>query len=360
MVGALLGRQRQRFVLAVAVQRLRAAKHRRQRLQRHAHDVVVGLLRGQRAAGGLRVEAQLLRARIGGAEPVAHDARPQPPRRAELGDLLEEVVVRVEEEREPLAERVHVEPGVDAGLDVGDAVRKRERHLLHGRRARLADVIPADRDRVPLRHLALAERDDVGDDPERGARRIDVGAARDVLLQDVVLDRAGQLTCVNALSASDGHVQRQQDDRRRVDGHRRRHAVERDAVEQRGHVLDRVDGDADPADLAGGQRMVRVVADLRRQVEGHAEAHDALGEQVAVAAIRLGRRPEAGVLPHRPGPAAVHGRLDAAGVRETGPAMPMSVRLSCTYGSPGGCSKRWRIGVFHVAELSHEFVAPFC
>ena len=42
----LLGRQRQRFV-PVAVQRLRAAEHRRQRLQRHPDDVVVGLLRGQ-------------------------------------------------------------------------------------------------------------------------------------------------------------------------------------------------------------------------------------------------------------------------------------------------------------------------
>ena len=57
----LLGRQRQRLVAAVAVQRLRAAEHRRQRLDRDADDVVVGLLRGQRAAGGLRVEAQLLR-----------------------------------------------------------------------------------------------------------------------------------------------------------------------------------------------------------------------------------------------------------------------------------------------------------
>ena len=108
-----LGRQRQRLVAAVAVQRLRAAEHRRQRLQRDADDVVVGLLRGQRAAGGLRVEAQLLRARIRRAEPVAHDARPQPPRRAELRDLLEKVVVRVEEEREALPERVDVEPGVD-------------------------------------------------------------------------------------------------------------------------------------------------------------------------------------------------------------------------------------------------------
>ena len=33
-------------------------------------------------------------------------------------------------------------------------VGERERHLLHRRRARLADVIPADRDRVPVRQLA--------------------------------------------------------------------------------------------------------------------------------------------------------------------------------------------------------------
>ena len=96
------------------MQRLRAAEHRRQRLKRDAHDVVVGLLSGERAAGRLRVEAQLLRAGIGGAEPLAHDARPQPARGAELGDLLEKIVVGVEEEREPLAETVDVEAGVDA------------------------------------------------------------------------------------------------------------------------------------------------------------------------------------------------------------------------------------------------------
>ena len=80
------------------------------RLQRDPHDVVVRLLRGQRAAGRLGVEAQLLRARIGRAEAVAHDARPQAPRRAELGDLLEEVVVGVEEERQPLAELLTSSP----------------------------------------------------------------------------------------------------------------------------------------------------------------------------------------------------------------------------------------------------------
>ena len=49
-------------------------------------------------------------------------------------------------------------------------------------------------------------------------------------------------------------------------------AIERDAVEQRRHVLDRIDRDADAADLAGRQRMIRVVAHLRRQIEGDAQA----------------------------------------------------------------------------------------
>ena len=55
-----LGRQAERLVEAVRVQRLRAAQHRGQRLQRDAHDVVLGLLRGERRAAGLGVEAQQL------------------------------------------------------------------------------------------------------------------------------------------------------------------------------------------------------------------------------------------------------------------------------------------------------------
>ena len=108
----------------------------------------------------------------------------------------------------------------------------------------------------------------------------------------------------------------QQDDRRRVDRHRRRHAIERNAVEQRRHVLDRIDRDADAPDFAGRERVIRVVAHLRRQIEGDAQAADALREQIAVARVRFGRRSEPGVLPHRPQPAAVHRRLDAAGERK--------------------------------------------
>ena len=101
--GRFFGGQRQRLVAAVAVQRLRAAQHRGQRLDGDADQVVVRLLGGQRAAGCLRMEAQLLRARIGDAEPLVHQPRPQPAGGAELRDLFEKIVVRREEERHALA-----------------------------------------------------------------------------------------------------------------------------------------------------------------------------------------------------------------------------------------------------------------
>ena len=88
------------------------------------------------------------------------------------------------------------------------------------------------------------------------------------------------------------------------------------SVEQGLHVLDRADGHADPADLPGGLRRVRVVAHLGGQVEGDRQAGLALLEQVAEPLVGLGRGREAGVLAHRPEAAAVHRRLDAARERE--------------------------------------------
>ena len=60
------------------------------------------------------------------------------------------------------------------------------------------------------------------------------------------------VSCVagHALALADELVEQHQQRRRSVDRHRRRHLVERDAVEQDAHVLDRVDRDADLADLA--------------------------------------------------------------------------------------------------------------
>ena len=110
-----LGRQPQGLVHASwCAATLRPAEDGGQRLQRDAHDVVLRLLGGQRGAGRLRVEAQ--RPGLSGSAPeaLAHDLRPQTPRRAELGDFFQQVVVRVEEERQLRGEIVHIQAGVRA------------------------------------------------------------------------------------------------------------------------------------------------------------------------------------------------------------------------------------------------------
>src|SRR6202171_2211300 len=72
-----LGRQRQGFVHRVRVQRLAAAEDSGQGLHGHPHDVVLGLLGGERAARRLRVEAQHGGARVPGPEALRHDPRPE-------------------------------------------------------------------------------------------------------------------------------------------------------------------------------------------------------------------------------------------------------------------------------------------
>ena len=122
---------------------------------------------------------------------------------------------------------------------------------------------------------------------------------------------------VDALLLADDLVHGQQDRGGGVDRERGRDAVERDPVEDALHVGERVDRDADLADLARRERVVGVEAHLRRQVERDREAGLALVEQVAEALVGVLRASPAGVEPHRPEPAAVHARVDAAGERDT-------------------------------------------
>jgi hypothetical protein len=144
------------------------------------------------------------------------------------------------------------------------------------------------------------------------AHRINVSPARDVLLENVVLSGAGKLLDVGAGAARNGHIEREQDARRGVDGHRRRDVVERYAVEEALHVLDGIDRYADFADFAEGEGLVGVVADLRRQIEGDRKALSPLLEKEFVTVVALFCVAHAGVLAHGPEPAAIHGGLNAA------------------------------------------------
>ncbi len=115
--------------------------------------------------------------------------------------------------------------------------------------------------------FSFAQRKQVGDDAHRLVRRVNIGAARDVLLQHVVLHRARELASIDSLPPRNSNVKRQQNRSGRVDGHRRGNLRQIDAVEEALHVFDRVDGYTDFADFTHGQRVVGVEADLRRQVK---------------------------------------------------------------------------------------------
>ena len=72
---------------------------------------------------------------------------------------------------------------------------------------------------------------------------------------------------------------------------------------------------------------VGVVAELGRQVEGDGEPGLAFLQQVTEALVRLLGGAVAGVLAHAPQPAAVHGRLDAAGERKLARSADIPVRV---------------------------------
>ena len=244
---------------------------------------------------------------------LPHRPCPDASRGAELGDLLEELVVNVEEERQPGREVVNRQPARQRRLDVGEAVGQGERQLLCRGAAGLADVIAGDADRVPLGHLACAEFDGVGDQPHRGRGREEKLLLRDVLLQDVVLGGAAQRRPRDATPLGRGDIHRPDDRGRAVDGHGGRHLVQRDAFQQRLHVGQRRDRHPALAEFADRFRRVGIVAVEGGHVERDGEPGLPLRQQILEAGVGLLGRAEAGEHAHGPRLTAVAGGMDPAG-----------------------------------------------
>ena len=247
---------------------------------------------------------------------------PQRAGRAHLGDLHEEVHADRPEEAEPRGELVDGHPGREAGPHVLDTVRQRVGELEVLGRPGLLDVVAGDRDRVEAGHPRRGVAEDVGDDPHARLGRVDVGVADHELLEDVVLDGPAELLRLDPLLLGRGDVEREDRQHGAVHGHRHRHLVERDAVEERPGVVDRVDRHAGHADVAAHPRVVGVVAAVGRQVEGDAEPLLAGREVAAVEGVGLLGGGEAGVLPDRPRLGRVHRRVRPAQERrEPGPGV---------------------------------------
>ena len=141
-----------------------------------------------------------------------------------------------------------------------------------------------------------------------GAGREDVGPAREVLLDDVVLRGAGEgahrrgrvLPRRDRLLLGRHLVEREQPHRGGVDGHRGVHLRQRDLVEQRPQVADVRDRHPDLADLTAGEGVVGVVAGLGGEVERDREPGLSLGEVAPVELVAGGGTGVAGIRAHHP------------------------------------------------------------
>ena len=265
-------RQRKRFVEGIGVQRLRATERGGHGLRRDAHDVVVGAVGCEAHARRLAVRAQHQRLRFFGANFSAMSVDQSRRAARSLATSMKKFMPMAKKNERRGANLSTSSPRVDGRADVFDAVGDRVGQLLGAGRPGFLHVIAGDRDRVVARHVAGGEADDVGDDAHRRLGRIDVGVADHELFEDVVLQRAGELVGRDALLFGGDDVHGHDGQRGAVHGHGDGHLVERDAVEEDLHVLDRIDGDAGLADVADNARVIGVIAAVGGQVERDGEA----------------------------------------------------------------------------------------
>jgi hypothetical protein len=150
---------------------------------------------------------------------LLHVARPDAPRRAQLRNLLEEVVVDIPEEREPWCEAVDVESARNSTLDIRESVGEREGKLLCGGGSSFANMVAGDRYRIPLWDVLGRPLETVDDESQRWLDRIDPCVLRHVLLEDVVLDCATQLPRIDPLFLRGRDIEAVEYDGRPVDRH---------------------------------------------------------------------------------------------------------------------------------------------
>ena len=214
-----VGRQGDRLVQRVGMQRLGVTQCGTHRLDGRAGHIVEGILLRERPARGLRVGTQRQRLGILRIE-LLDDLGPQHTCRTHLGDLHEVIHADGPEERQARCEGVDRHAGIDTRAQVLQTVGQRVRQLDVGRGTRLLHVVTRNRDRVELGHVLRGVLEDVGDDAHRELGRINIGVAHHELLEDVVLDRTGHLVERTALFQTRHDVEGQNRQHGAVHGHR--------------------------------------------------------------------------------------------------------------------------------------------
>jgi hypothetical protein len=184
-----------------------------------------------------------------------------------LGDLLEEIVVNIPEERNPWREFVHVQASSNRLFDVMKSVGQCEGEFLDVRRARLADVIPRNRNHVPFRRVFRSPFKRVDHQFDARFGRENKFFLRNEFFQNIVLCRPTKILEFEALFLRVRQVHRPDCAGGRVDRHAGRDLLKVHALEQNFHVGQARDGDAAFTDFTDGEWMIAVVTHQGWQIE---------------------------------------------------------------------------------------------
>ena len=109
----------------------------------------------------------------------------------------------VEEEGQSRREAVDLESSIERGLHIGDSIGQRKADLLRCVASGLPDVVAADADRIPPGHMLCAEFKNIADEPQRRSRWVDMSAASDIFLENVVLNGSTKLVWSYTLAFCD-------------------------------------------------------------------------------------------------------------------------------------------------------------
>ena len=273
------------------------------------------------------MRAQRQRLRVLGPE-TPHQFGPKHARGAHLGDFHEHVLPLRPEERQARREGVDRNPRLHPRPHILDAIGQRVGHLQIGRGARFLHVVAGNADAVELGHGLRGVSKNIRNDPHRGLGRINVGVPHHVFLEDIVLDRPDQLLRRHPLLLAGHDIKSHDRNDRSVHRHGNRHLVQRDAIEERFHVFDRINRNTRFAHIADHPRMVRVVATVRGQIESHAQAHLSSGQVTAVKSVALTRGGKSRVLADGPRTDDIHRRVRSAQIRGQ-PRGESGVRTAC-------------------------------
>jgi hypothetical protein len=279
-------------------------EHNGEHLEHDPLHVVFWLLLGKSERVDLHAVAEPAQLRIGHAVSFGRELIPHHRQCPQLAALLDEPNARIDEERNPPDHLRHIRgghlPGFPNCVEHRQRGTQREGHLLHRCRTRLLQMVAANVDRIPLGHPLDRKGNRVDDQAQRRPRRKDVGPPREVLLDDVILRRSAQLVGGDTPPLGERNIQRHQPRRRRIDRHRGVHLLQRQIREQRVEIIEAPDRDTHLAHLASRERVVGVIARLRRKVERDGQPRLSLGQVVAVERVRRAGRAVPRIGPDHP------------------------------------------------------------